>query len=383
MASPGEVLQFIRAGQASTRADLGRLTGLSRTAVTKRVDTLLDLGLVAEHEPSSSTGGRPPGTISFRADAGLVTGIAIGRSRVQLAVADLAGRLLVTEDHDRELTSGPDETMSFVLRRLKVMLRQAGGGDVWGYGCTIPGNVDYARGAGINSQILVGWGGVELAPYLQKLGDAPVYVDNDANMLALSERQGHMRDHPNLVALKASTGLGLGLVSASRLVRGGRAAAGELGHLRTPEAEGIVCRCGETGCLEAIAGGWALVREFNASGRSVQHIRELVACANEGDADARSLIREAGRRIGRALTNAVALLNPDAVVLGGDMAAASDVLVAGVKETIFDDLPAAAGQHLQILPSTYGEQAGVVGCAQLVIERVVGRRAVDRAADRL
>jgi predicted NBD/HSP70 family sugar kinase len=374
----GELLQLIRTGQAHTRADLGRLTGLSRTAVTARLDQLQTLGLVADDVGTASRGGRPAGTLAFRPAAGAVVAVAIGRTRVQLAVADLAGTLLSTESGERPVESGPDETMAYVLKRLRALWRRAGSPTVLGFGCSIPGNVDYLRGAGIESQILTGWGGVELAPYLQRLAEAPVYVENDANVLALSERRGHLRTHSNLISLKASTGLGLGLVSAGRLVRGGRAAAGELGHLRSAAAGETPCRCGEIGCLEAVAGGWALVRDLLPVHPGLHHVRDVATLARAGDPDARQAIRAAGRVIGSALAGAVALLNPDALVLGGDMAGAYDVLAAGLKETVFDDLPEAAGRHLEILPATFGEDAGMVGCAQLTIERVVGPRAVDR-----
>ena len=135
-----------------------------------------------------------------------------------------------------------------------------------------------------------------------------------------------------MLVVKASTGLGLGIIADGRVLRGHLGAAGEIGHTKVDAAEGLPCRCGATGCLETVAGGWALVQAARTGGHEVGHVRDLVALALQGDADARDLLRDSGRRIGEVLAVAVNLLNPEAVVIGGDMAAAFDPYVAGLRE---------------------------------------------------
>ncbi|MGN6132012.1 MAG: ROK family protein, partial [Nocardioidaceae bacterium] len=159
--------------------------------------------------------------------------------------------------------------------------------------------------------------------------------------------------------------------------RGGLGAAGEIGHTRTPAAADAVCRCGDTGCLEAVAGGWALVQALRAQGRDLGHVRRLVALAVEGDAEARRMVRDSGRRLGEVLASAVNLLNPQAVVIGGDMAGAYDTFVAGLRESLYGAATALATRELQILPATHGEAAGVVGCAALALDEVLSVAAVD------
>ena len=127
-------------------------------------------------------------------------------------------------------------------------------------GLCIPGTVDFVRGASLDSPVMAGWDGVELAPFLRELTQAPVLVDNDANVLALSERRGHLEHHRDLVFVKASTGIGVGIVTGGQLLRGALGAAGEIGHTKIPAAKGLPCRCGDTGCVEAVAAGWALVQ---------------------------------------------------------------------------------------------------------------------------
>ena len=378
----GDMLTLVRNG-VTTRSDLGRLTGLSRTAVAARVGALLRSGLVIEasDEPVVSTGGRPPGQLRFNRRAGVVLAGAIGRSRTQAAVCDLDGTVLAGADVDQEIGVSPDQLMPAVVDALTELLDRVDrpASAVRAVGLSIPGTVDIERGTSLDSPIMTGWDGVPLAPYLEGLTAAPVFVENDANAMALSERRGHLEQHRDLIFLKASTGIGIGVVVDGRLVRGRWGAAGEIGHTKVTAAEGLACRCGDTGCLEVLAGGWALVRRAEEAGLQVDHVRDLAARAVVGDAEARRLIREAGRRTGEVLAAAVNLLNPEVVVVGGDLAAAYDSYVAGLRESLYAQASALATRELAIVPLTHGEHAGVIGCAALALGQVLAPAAVDRA----
>ena len=139
------------------------------------------------------------------------------------------------------------------------------------------------------------------------------------------------------------------------------------------------CRCGDTGCLEAVAGGWALVRALSQQGRAVGHIRDVVELANSGDAEARRMIRDSGRHVGEVLAAAVNLLNPALLVVAGDMARAYDIFVAGLRETLYGNATALATRVLQVVPSTYGDQSGVIGSATMVLDHVLSPRLIDAA----
>ena len=391
-ATTGEVFSLVRDGRAATRSDLGRLTGLSRTAVAARVQTLLDSGLVVEGvDPGSgagvegerrpSSGGRPPVRLRFNRDAGVVLAGAIGRSRTQLGVCDLDGDVLASRDVEQEMGLPPEVLMPRAATLFGELLADLGRtpDQVRAVGLSIPGTVDVTTGASIDSPIMTGWDGVRLAPFMAPLTDAPVFVENDANAMALSERRGHLETHQELLFIKASTGLGVGVVTGGRLVRGGLGAAGEIGHTKIHAAAGLPCRCGDTGCVEAVAAGWALVQAARTAGHEVSHIRDLVALAVQGHADARQLVRVAGRRIGEVVASAVNLLNPEAIVVGGDLAAAYDPFVAGLRESLYSYASALATRELMIAPVTHGAQSGVVGCAALAIREVLDSAAVDRA----
>jgi predicted NBD/HSP70 family sugar kinase len=378
-ATAGDVFALVRDGRARTRRDVGRRTGLSRTAVTARVSALVRHGFVVEVTEGPSTGGRPPARLALNAQGGVVLAAAIGRSRTHLAVCDLAGDVLTGSEMDQEVGLGPAELMPRVSAGLEDLLRDMDRKpeDIRGLGLSIPGTVDREAGCSLDSPVMPGWDGVVLAPYLATSRHAPVLMDNDANVMALSERRGHLESFGDLVMVKASTGLGAGIVSGGSLQRGALGAAGEIGHTKVAEAGGLACRCGDRGCVEAVAGGWALVQTLREQGRDVAHVRDLVALALGGDGNARRLVRESGRALGEVLAGVVNVLNPGALVVGGDMAAAYDMLAAGLRESVYGNATALATRALQIVPATHGDRAGVVGCAAMVLEHVLSARSVD------
>lgn len=380
-ATAGEIFALVRDRDAETRAELGRITGLSRSAVASRVAALTELGLVIETEDTQSTGGRPPARLSFDIDAGVVLAAAIGRSRSQLGVFTLGGELLASDTVDQEIGVGPDELMPQITKRLQVLLEDSHrtGHRILGVGLSIPGTADTARGCSLDSPIMHGWDGVPLAPFFADTTSAPVFLDNDANAMVLAERRDNRDRFQNALLVKASTGLGAGIVAGGALQRGSLGAAGEFGHTKTAAAAGVACRCGDSGCLEAIAGGWALVRALNEQGREVGHVRGVVDLAVSGDPEARRLIRDSGRHIGETLAGAVNLLNPEVLIIGGDMANAYDIFVAGLRETVYGNATALATKALTIQATTHGDLSGVIGSAALVLDQVLSARAVDEA----
>lgn len=378
-ATAGQVLQLILSGQANSRSEIGRITGLSRTAVTARVNQLMARGLVVEYPTTESTGGRPAGRLSFNASGGVVLAASIGRSRIQLAVADLGCSLLAEESLEADQASGPQQCLPSVVDRLYEMLSGCGRAmtDVRGVGVSVPGSVDLSQGAMVNSVALPSWDGVPLPPLFRRDPDIPVLVDKDLNVMAIAEQCGPLRDVRDLLVVKASTGIGVGIVSGGALQRGSLFAAGELGHIPLRDGTGVLCRCGQNNCLEAVAGGWAMVRALREAGRDVHHVRDVVAIALKGDPEALGMIRDSGRRIGEVLAAAITLLNPETVIIGGDLAGAYEPFAAGLRETVYQRSTALSTRQLRILASTFGERQGLIGCAAMINHWITSEQAVD------
>jgi predicted NBD/HSP70 family sugar kinase len=204
-----------------------------------------------------------------------------------------------------------------------------------------------------------------------------VILENDANAIALAERRGDRQAYDDVLVLKASTGLGIGIIAGGVLQRGAVQAAGEFGHNKTPAADGLPCRCGDVGCVEAVSGGWALVRDLRQQGRAVAHVRDVVELATGGDAEARRMIRDSGRHVGEALAIAVNLLNPAVLVIAGDITGAYDIFVAGLRETLYRNATALATRVLQVVPSSFADHSGVVGGATMVLDHVLSPAAID------
>ena len=375
----GDVFTLIRDRRDVTRTELGHLTGLSRTAIASRVAALTALGLVTEREQAPSTGGRPPTLLSFDAGAGVVLSVAVGISRTRLAVCDLSGEVLSITDIDQEVALGPDDLMPDVVKRLDVMLQDHPDVPIYGVGLSLPGTVDRERGCSRDSPILRGWDGVELRPYfdeLPRLSGVPVVLDNDSNAIAAVESHGY----DDVLVIKASSGLGAGIVAGGVLQRGAAQAAGEFGHNKVAAAQGLPCRCGDTGCVEAIAGGWAMVHALQQQGHAVRNLRDVVELAHGGDAEARRMIRDSGRYVGEVLASAVNLLNPAIVVIAGDMAGAYEIFVAGLRETLYGNATALATRTLEVVPAAHGSRSGAVGGAAMALDEVLSARAVDALA---
>ncbi|WP_036554328.1 ROK family transcriptional regulator [Nocardioides insulae] len=362
MSSAGELLELLRTGRATSLDELADLTGLSEERVARRLEQLTAAGLVL------------PGQLTLNPDAGVVLGVAVGRSRSQLAVFDLAGRELAGDTRDHVVGLSAPELMPQLVDRLTAMLAAVTPlpGPVLGIGMSLPGAIDPVRQVGLENPAMRGWEGVELAPYFAAFGTAdgvPFQVANDAEVLARSELFGTTR-RPlrNALVVKASTGIALGVLADGRVISGQHGLAGDIGHTRVDVAGQLPCRCGAAGCLETVAAGWALVKRLVDSGLEAGHVRDLAAAALAGDGVARSLLRESGRQLGDLLAVAVNLLNPQAIVLGGDMAAAFDLYSAGVRESVLSRASATATRDLVFLPATHGDSAGLVGCAALALE---------------
>lgn len=380
--TPGQVLALIRAHGDVTRAELVDRTGLARATVGARLDTLQQAGLIAPAEVTSTSRGRPPSRFRFRREAGVLLIADSGATGVRLAVTDLAGTVEAQSRLALDIATGPDEWLDEVVLAFKELLDGLGlsPSSVHGIGLALPGPVDNVAGMVVSPPIMTGW---DRYPIRDKLGahfTCPVVVENDANAMAIGE---HRLAHPevsSMLMLKLATGIGAGLIAGGSIFRGADGAAGDIGHIQVvvPE-EGTPpqCRCGNQGCIEAYAGGWALVRDLQEAGLDVATVHDAVQLIASGDPTATRLLRRAGRIIGIALSDAVSLLNPEVVVIGGELAAAENHLFAGIRESVYARSLPLATRRLQIVPAAQREMAGVSGLVTALCDHLYEPSRVD------
>ncbi len=297
------IVDAIRSADGITKPQLVHRVGLGRSVVGQRVAELEAAGLVAAAGLGPSTGGRAPRRLRLRAEAGLVIGVDCGATHMVVGVADLLGTVLARADEPIEVADGPDAVLSRaedLIDRLLAQLRSPS--PVWGIGIGVPGPVEFDSGLPVAPPIMPGWDGYPIRDRFAVRYAAPVWVDNDVNLLALAELRAHRgaAATDDMLFVKISTGIGAGLVSGGRLHRGANGCAGDIGHVAVAEADGVVCRCGNVGCLEAVAGGAALTRDARrlAESGTSPLVAEMLAMSGEITAD-RPRGRGRSRRPGR------------------------------------------------------------------------------------
>jgi glucokinase-like ROK family protein len=392
------VLDEIRLGRSRSRSELAERTGLGRAIVAQRVGELVERGLVADAGVGSSTGGRPPRQLGFRADAGHVLVADLGATSIDVAMTRLDGRILAHHGEPADIADGPEallERVEELFAGLRVGARRPPG-RLWGLGIGVPGPVEFRTGRPTSPPIMPGWDGYPVRERLASRYDAPVWVDNDVNVLTLGEwRSGVAVGHDNVVVIKVGTGIGAGIISDGRLHRGAQGSAGDVGHIQVVDDASVVCRCGNVGCLEALAGGAALARDGEAAARAGRSDRLLDAldrdgrvtaedvarAASFGDPVALGLLTAAGRRVGAMLASVVNFFNPSLVVVGGGVAQSGDQLLAAIREVTYRRSLPLATRDLVIQRSSLGGQAGIIGASAMVVDQLFARETLARWLD--
>ncbi|MFI7631690.1 ROK family protein [Microbispora rosea] len=376
----GLLLSILRNGQARTRAELVQLTGLSRSTVSQRIDALLIRRLILPAEDAAPSGGRPATAFLFNRRANIALAADLGVTHARLAVTDLGGEILADRNADLSIDRGPESTLGWVLDTFRELLAVSGHTlhDVCGAGIGLPGPVDHESGQAINPPVMPGWDRFPVRDWMSARIGVPVLVDNDVNIMALGEHWAMRPGVDHLMFVKVGTGIGCGIIAGGQLHRGDRGAAGDIGHIRVPTMDQMQCRCGNIGCLEAVAGGGALAARLRDLGLETADTRDVVRLVKEGNTKAVHLVRQSGREIGGVLASVVSFFNPAAVVIGGDLAEAGDHLLAGVREMVYGRSLPLATQRLSIRASELGDRAGVIGAAVTVIEHFLAPEVVDQ-----
>jgi len=375
----GLLLQLLRDGRPRTRAELARAAGLARSTVSGRIDALLNAGLIAVGDEGVSTGGRPASRFAFNPTARVVLAADVGATHANLAVTDLAGKPLATRRAELDIADGPEPVLSWLIEAGRELLTESGRepADLAGVGIGLPGPVEHSTGRPTNPPIMPGWDGFDVPGMVSSGLGAPVLVDNDVNVMALGEHATAFPDADHLIFVKVATGIGSGIISDGRLHRGAQGAAGDLGHVLAPHGGDIPCRCGNTGCLEAVASAAAVAAKLREEGLDVHGSRDVVALVRAGNMRAAQAVRQAGRDIGEVLAACVSMLNPSVIVMGGSLAEAGEMLLAGVREAVYRRSLPLATEHLRIVSSVTGADAGVVGAATMVVQHALSPAVLD------
>jgi glucokinase-like ROK family protein len=388
------LLGQIRGVEAITRSALAHGVGLGRAAVAQRVSHLLRLGLVEEGDMATSTGGRAAREVRFCADAGRILVAEFGATSLSVAITDLACRELRQEHEEPlDIDAGPEVCLARAEALFdKILEADRDQAPVWGIGLAVPGPVEFATGRPISPPIMPGWDNYPIRERLREKYGAPVWVDNEVNMMALGElRAGLAVGERQVLFVKVGSGIGAGLISNGTLHRGEQGCAGDIGHIAASHDETVLCRCGNRGCLEALAGGAALARLGEAAAREgrspflAKRLRnhdaissvDVADGAHSGDPVSNALLIRSGNLVGETLAGIVNFFNPSLILIGGGVADSGDLFLASIREATYRRALPLATRDLRMTNAVLGRRAGTTGAAYMVSDELFSRRLLE------
>jgi predicted NBD/HSP70 family sugar kinase len=382
------VLDAIRSAEGITQPLLVDRVGLGRSVVAQRVAELETVGLIVSTGLGPSTGGRAPRQLALRADAGYVLGVDVATNELLVAIADLAGNLLETRHESSDVSDGPQAVFALVERMADALLDETGAREnLWSVGLGMPGPVAHDQDGTTSMPTMPDWDRFPTRARLSARWGAPVWMDSRVNLSALGERRVNpvAAASQQAVYLGGGEEIGAAVVVDGAIYRGARGLAGEIAHIPVPEAGDAPCPCGKRGCLDAVAGRAALVRDARLIAEIGQSpvlasvlartgtIRpvDVTQAADAGDPAAQALFRRSAQLFGSALATLVNVFNPDLVILVGGMARASAHLLEPIREVVHRRALPAATRDLRIEPSAVDmEIAGMIGAVQFAVDEV-------------
>lgn len=366
-ANRATVVETIRRYGGLTQVELAAATGLSAATVSNIVRELQAAGDV--DVKATVYNGRRAALVTMVHRTGIAAGIHIGIRHMAISLADTAQQTLVEQSlplpHEHRADTSLDRAALLVVE----LLERVGSSldELLGIGIGVPAPVDAATGTVSVPGILRGWDDAPVAQVMSKRLGVPVYVDNDANLGALAEsRLGAARQYQDSVYVRVSHGTGAGVSLAGRLHRGFAGTAGEIGHVQV-DAGGMVCLCGSRGCLNTVVGAPALIDVLRAS-RGALTLRDIVALANDGDPGCRQVVEDAGATIGAVVAGLAIAVNPQCVVVGGELAETGELLIAPMREAIRRRVPLNHLAPLEVVAAELGPRAEVTGAVLLALE---------------
>ncbi len=368
----GKVLQALRTLGVASRPEVARHTGLSRSTVSTIVAELVEEGLIVGRtngRRQAAGSGRPPALIALNPSGGMAVGIDFGKRHLSIALADLSHEIVAEERVVLSADYEAEEAMVTAAKRVERLLTEAATdrSRVVGVGMGIPGPIHESGLVG-SSAILPGWVGAAPQQRMSQLLELPVKVGNDASLGALAEYAwGAGRGAGVVVYLKLATGIGSGIVIDGLLFDGVGGTAGEIGHT-TIDDEGDICRCGNRGCLETLAGGPAIAELVSRSLGEKLEPDDVIRRAVEGDAGCRRALADAGRHIGVAVANLCNLVNPERIVVGGSVGQAGALLLDPLMESVSLRAIPSAAEDVEIVPGELGERAELLGALASVLQ---------------
>lgn len=365
--------ELIASGKAQSKAALGRVTGLTRSTITSRVNYLLRKRIITIDGVIEASSGRPANRIAISPEIGVLAIADIGAKHSIFAIADMNLNLLGYRSSRIDLEAkSPQEFLTTVCQNLRDLATRFAPGRPFRH-CVLdlPGRIDKKVDRLFRPPIMSGWDMFDAHRAMEEMLGCPVTVENDVNARALGEASALSEEQRPVISVKVATGIGAGIIdSADHILHGFDGSAGELGHTSFDPKNRRRCRCGMTGCLETTASVPAIIASYNERRprNPVGDVEELIQRLRSGDALAQELVSSAGRSIGQAIAYVCNVLNPRKVVISGLLADNSDELLTEIRTSVYQLTRPLASRNLTVSRSSIGPLAGVVGCMVLGVK---------------
>ena len=363
------VLRALHDDSPLSRADLARLTGLTRTSVSDLVGSLIDDGLIEEVGRGRSSGGKSPILLRVAPEGRLLIGLDLADSQFSGAVVNLRGDILRSMQLPLEGRDG--EAAVELVFRLVDALRADDPSPLLGIGIGAPGVIDTRSGT-VRWSVNLEWADLPLGPLVESRYGVPVVVANDSHAAALAELTFYRRPRPNnLIVIKVGRGVGAGIILNGQLFQGDGYGAGEFGHV-SPGHEGAPCRCGRVGCLETRTSMRALVDAARTVEPTITDETGLVAAFQAGVAGVRQIVLDAARELGSAVGWLIGVLNVRHVLLVGPVAAFGEDWLDEVRRSALSSVLGLLARDTQIEFGHVHDDVVVLGASALLMEQQLG-----------
>lgn len=391
-ASERAVLDLLFWSPGLSRDLISTRAAFSKTRTNALVAGLIEQGLVEEIGLQESTGGRRAETIRINRGLGVLLGVDLDATRFDVAVFTPDLHLLARDGEEIDVRRGPGLVLSHVRARMRGLLARCGAtaDQVLGIGIGVPGPVNFDTAELVAPPLMPEWDSFSIRADLRADYAAPIFVDNDVNLMALGELWHLRRELQDFLVIKVSTGIGCGIVCHGQVYRGANGSAGDVGHICV-DTHGPRCHCGNIGCVEAMAAGPAIARmgvEAAEAGespvladilaaRGAIDLGDVAQASRAGDAASNMIIQRAGALIGQMLASVVNFFNPSHVFIGGEGARIGPLFLASVRQSVYQRSLPLSTRNLQIQYTPLGEQAGLIGAGVLAMQEAMRSRGTD------
>jgi N-acetylglucosamine repressor len=354
------VLRTIFNNETVSRAEVARVTSLTRTTVSEVVNGLLAEGLVEEVGRGESLGGKSPILLRVVADSRYLMGLNLGQEKFIGAIVNLRGEIKEMVElpvHDDNGQNALEAVSQIISRLIRTKLKP-----IVAIGVGAPGLVNTREGVVLNA-VNLDWRDLPLGPLLQKKFKIPVSILNDSQATAIGEYvySEKAKNEGNLIVVNVKHGIGAGILINGRLFQGDGGGAGEIGHVVVQE-NGELCRCGKQGCLETVSSAHAVLRQLNMT-----TIDQVQAAFEAGDANARRIIAKGAHYLGISLANLIGTLNIQKIVLTGDMTRLGNAWLEVVKSSMQDAALSRLSENTRVELGVLDYRACILGASAYLL----------------